>query len=142
MKKLIYIFSLVIILSSCDKILMESEPTDDPITNFEHLWTTADEKYSFFDYKDVDWDAVYPVKTNASLTDYPDGSELSTAAKDFQSAYSKFLADIEYAFDGYPQYLIPAVGGMFRLKDRINSLIRNPIPTMDGVNAAPIFRLD
>ncbi len=90
----------------------------------------------------VDWDAVYPVKTNASLTDYPDGSELSTAAKDFQSAYSKFLADIEYAFDGYPQYLIPAVGGMFRLKDRINSLIRNPIPTMDGVNAAPIFRLD
>jgi len=59
MKKLIYIFSLLIFLSACDKVLMESEPDNDPITNFEYLWTNADEKYSFFDYKDVDWDEVY-----------------------------------------------------------------------------------
>lgn len=92
----------------------------------------------------VDWDAVYPIKTNAKLRDYPEGSELYVAAKEFQTAYSDFLAKIEYAFDGHPEHLIPAVGGMFRLKEQANSLIRNPIPIPgeQGVNAAPIFRLD
>lgn len=89
----------------------------------------------------VDWDAVYPIKTNAKLSDYPAGSELYVAAEEFQTAYSDFLAKIEYAFDGHPEHLIPAVGGMFRLKEQANSLIRNPIPDK-GVNAAPIFRLD
>lgn len=90
----------------------------------------------------VDWDAVYPIKENAKLSDYPEGSELYAAALKFQSAYSQFLGEIEYAFDGHPEHLIPAVGGMFRLKEQANSLIRNPIPGMPGVNAAPIFRLD
>jgi hypothetical protein len=90
----------------------------------------------------VDWEAVYPLKTNARLSDYPEGSEVYVAAKEFLSGYTNFLAEIEYAFDGHPETLIPAVGGMFRLKEQANHLIRNPIPGMDGVNAAPIFRLD
>jgi hypothetical protein len=90
----------------------------------------------------VNWDAVYPIKKNAKLSDYPPDSELYTAALEFQAAYSQFLAEIEYAFDGHPETLIPAVGGMFRLKEQANSLIRNPIPGMNGVNGAPIFRLD
>ncbi len=91
----------------------------------------------------VDWDAVYPIKENAKLSDYPVGTEVYEAAKDFQSAYSKFLKDIEYAFDGHPEELIPAVGGMFRLKEQASYLMRNPIPdNKDGLNAAPIFRLD
>ncbi|HLO47400.1 MAG TPA: ferritin-like protein [Kamptonema sp.] len=90
----------------------------------------------------VDWDAVYPLKTNATLSDYPKGSEVYVAAKDFQSSYHKFLKEIEESFDGHPEKLIPAVGGMFRLKEQASHLIRNPIPGMNGVNAAPIFRLD
>lgn len=90
----------------------------------------------------VDWDAVYPVKPNAKLSDYPKGSELYEAAKDFRREYSEFLSKIEYSFDGHPEALIPAVGGMFRLKDKANLLMRNPIPGLEGVNAAPIFRVD
>jgi Ferritin-like len=90
----------------------------------------------------VDWEAVYPLKTNAKLSDYPEGSELHMAALEFQSAYSTFLAQIEHAFDGHPETLIPAVGGMFRLKNLASLLIRNEIPGMDGVHAAPIYRLD
>jgi hypothetical protein len=91
---------------------------------------------------EVDFEAVYPLKDDAKLSDYPKGSEVYLAAKEFQAAYSKFLADIEYAFDGHREMLIPAVGGMFRLKEQASNLIRNPIPGMDGVNAAPIYRLD
>jgi len=59
MKKLIYIIATLIILSSCEKVLMEDEPVNDPITNFEYLWSTADEKYSFFEYKGINWNDIY-----------------------------------------------------------------------------------
>jgi hypothetical protein len=90
----------------------------------------------------VDWNAVYPVKENARLSDYPQGTELYNAAQEFQRSYSRFLAEIEHALDGHPQELIPAVGGMFRLKDLANLIIRNPIPGTNGVHAAPIYRPD
>ncbi|MBD2578378.1 ferritin-like protein [Oscillatoria sp. FACHB-1406] len=90
----------------------------------------------------VAWDDVYPLIENAKLSDYPEGSEVYNAAREFQAAYSQFLADIEFAFDGNPDRLIPAVGGMFRLKEQASALIRNPIPGGNGLHAAPIFRLD
>ncbi|MEM7758892.1 MAG: ferritin-like protein [Cyanobacteria bacterium P01_A01_bin.40] len=90
----------------------------------------------------VDWGAVYPLKENAKLSDYSGQPELHQAAQDFQSAYSNFLAEIENSFDGHPEALLPAVGGMFKLKYQAERLIKNPIVGLDGVNAAPVFRLD
>ena len=94
----------------------------------------------------VDWDAVYPTMENATLGKLrqycePD-SELYIHAVEFQKAYSDFLGQIEYSFNGHPEELLPAVGGMFRLKELANSLIRNPIPGLDGVNAAPIYKFE
>ncbi len=94
----------------------------------------------------VDWDAVYPVMediTLSKLSNYcePD-SELYTHALEFQQAYSNFLAKIEYSFNGHPEQLLPAVGSMFRLKELANSLIRNPIPGSDGKNAGPIYKFE
>lgn len=91
----------------------------------------------------VDWDAVYPILENAQLKDYPEGSEVHAQAQQFQEAYSQFLAQIEFAFNGHPDKLLPAVGGMFRLKELANNLVRNPIPGRnDGAHAAPIYRPD
>lgn len=91
----------------------------------------------------VDWEAVYPILENAKLSDYPAGSEVYTQAQAFQQAYSQFLAQIEFSFNGHPDKLIPAVGGMFRLKELANNLVRNPIPGRDdGAHAAPIYRPD
>ena len=90
----------------------------------------------------VDWDAVYPIKDNVKLSDYPEGSEVYEAAQEFQSAYSKFLAQIEFSFNGHPEKLLPAVGGMFHLKYQAERLVKNPIPGIDGVHAAPVYRVD
>lgn len=38
---------------------MEEDPVDDPITNFETMWMTIDQKYSFFEYKNINWDDIY-----------------------------------------------------------------------------------
>ena len=59
MKKLAYILLFGILLTGCEKVLMEKEPGDDPVSNFESLWNNANEKYSFFEYKNINWDDIY-----------------------------------------------------------------------------------
>lgn len=90
----------------------------------------------------VDWDAVYPIKTNAIIADYPEGSEVRLAALDFNRAYKGFLADLTIAFNGKPELLIPAVGMMFRIKELALQIVRNPIPDGSGLNAAPTFEME
>lgn len=90
----------------------------------------------------MDWDAAYPIIDNPKLSDFTEGSEVYTAAAEFQSAYSQFLAQLEFAFNGHPEKLLPAVGGMFRLKYQAEHLVKNPLPGMPGVNAAPVYRID
>lgn len=48
-------------LSSCEKLLIEKSPADNPENNFNILWEQVDEKYSFFDFKHINWDSVYNV---------------------------------------------------------------------------------
>ena len=90
----------------------------------------------------VDWTAAYPLKTNAKVADYPEGSDVYLAAMEFNRVYKQFLASLTTAFDGQPQLLIPAVGGMFRIKELAAQLIRNPMPDGSGLNAAPTFEIE
>jgi hypothetical protein len=90
----------------------------------------------------VDWDAVYPVKTNASLDDYRDAPELHAAAVDFNRQYADFLSLLTDAYTGRPELLIDAVVEMFRIRDGMTNLLRNPIPGADGLTAAPTFEIE
>lgn len=89
----------------------------------------------------VSWDDVYPVKVSARLADYPAGSELAGAARDFNADYGAFLALLTQAFNGQPELLQDAVWFMFRLRDAFNRLVRNPLPGSDGLHAAPTFEI-
>jgi hypothetical protein len=90
----------------------------------------------------VDWDAAYPVKTNARLDDYPEGSELRAAAVEFNEFYGDFLTLLTEAYTGQPNLLLEAVPYMFRIRDKLVRLIHNPIPGVEGVNAAPTFDIN
>lgn len=46
-------------LSACTDLLVEEDPTNNPVENFELLWKEVDAKYTFFEYKNIDWQAVY-----------------------------------------------------------------------------------
>ena len=89
----------------------------------------------------VDWDEVYKVKVNARLADYPAGSELAGAVREFNAEYGDFLGLLTKAFDGQPGLLQDAIWYMFRLRDAFNRLVRNPLPGGDGVHAAPTFEI-
>jgi hypothetical protein len=89
---------------------------------------------------DIDYDAVYPVKPNIRLTDFPPDSELLRAANSFNQAYEEFLGFLTKAFNGKPELLIDAVPKMFKFRNWLNILVRNPLP---GTNyhAAPTFEI-
>jgi len=89
----------------------------------------------------VNWDAVHPIKANARLADYTT-PELRAAAVAFNNSYKEFLALLTAAYNGAPRLLLQAVPQMFKLRDQMCQLIHNPIPGMDGVNAAPTFEIE
>jgi hypothetical protein len=88
---------------------------------------------------EVDWDAVYPVQKDARLEHYPEGSELRAGAVGFNQAYAGFLEFLTQAYNGQPELLIEAVWWMFRIRDAMLALIRNPVPGRNGVHAGPTF---
>ncbi len=63
MKKILFYFSFLFLLcnTGCEQILIEDDPENKAVDNFNLLWNTVDEKYSFFIYKNIDWDSVYSV---------------------------------------------------------------------------------
>lgn len=87
----------------------------------------------------VEWDAVYPIKKNVHLEDYEAGSELRAAAVAFNEAYAGLLRLLTAAYTGQPRLLLDAVPSMYRVRDRLDVLLRNPLPGAGGLHAAPTF---
>ena len=53
--------SVLLLSVSCEEIFMEGEAEYSAVENFEEMWRTVDENYSFFTSKNIDWDSVYQV---------------------------------------------------------------------------------
>lgn len=90
----------------------------------------------------VDWNAVYPIATNARVADLAEGSDVRAAADNFNWIYGEFLNLLTRAFNGEPPLFVEAVGGMFRLKEMSYQLMRQPLPGGPGLNAAPTFEVN
>jgi hypothetical protein len=52
------LFTTIIGISSCEKVLIEKDPTNNPKSNFNFLYQTIKDKYSFLDFKKINWDSV------------------------------------------------------------------------------------
>jgi len=61
MKNFLSIALLTTVLFSCEDVFFDDDPPNDPVTNFDILWNRMNERYSFFEYKGIDWDSVYQV---------------------------------------------------------------------------------
>lgn len=58
MKYILIILFLVLVMG-CQDTFLGNDPDNTPRNNFESLWRTLDQKYSYFSYKNVDWNKVY-----------------------------------------------------------------------------------
>ncbi len=67
------VFIVLLSLFSCEKVLFEEDlATTNPHKNFEYLWNECNEKYTYFDLKNIDWDAT---KTKYAAKLYDDMSQ-------------------------------------------------------------------
>ncbi|WP_417600077.1 S41 family peptidase [Owenweeksia hongkongensis] len=57
MKKYILLL-LLPLFASCEKMMMDDNPADNPQENFDILWNTINEKYSFLGLKNINWDSI------------------------------------------------------------------------------------
>ena len=72
MKRIFPTLILSVTLFSCEKVIMPKSGKADPVTVFETLWKTIDRGYSFFEYKNIDWNAEYQVyrpQVNNNMTE-------------------------------------------------------------------------
>lgn len=51
----------LIFLTGCTQLWIEDDPKNTYPENFEVIWNTLDQRYTFFDYKKIDWDSVRTV---------------------------------------------------------------------------------
>lgn len=56
--KIILILCAVIGLQSCSKLLMDDDPENTNVQNFDLLWENIDKRYSFFEFKNISWDEL------------------------------------------------------------------------------------
>jgi carboxyl-terminal processing protease len=49
----------MVIAGGCVDALVGGNPSDTPATVFDRVWADFDRNYSFFEYKNIDWDAVH-----------------------------------------------------------------------------------
>jgi len=71
-KSILCFVALIPLLYACEELLMEPEADTDPVSIFDEAWTFADREYSFFDFKDIDWDAAYDTfrpRVSPNMTD-------------------------------------------------------------------------
>lgn len=60
MKKIAWLLVFVISFTACNDVIFEEDlASSSPKENFEYLWRECDEKYSYFELKEIDWNEVY-----------------------------------------------------------------------------------
>jgi hypothetical protein len=56
--KLVFAITLILVLAGCEKALIQPDPANSTVENFDLLWKVMDEKYAYFTYKNIDWNAL------------------------------------------------------------------------------------
>lgn len=74
----------------------------------------------------VDWDAVFNMRENPSMDQYPEGSEIHAGLNAFNEVYTNLLNVLQVSFSGQPGRLREGVGLMYDLKYKAEALMKTP----------------
>ena len=69
MKKINYFLIILILFTSCKKMILGNEPENNPEAIFETIWKDLDEHYSLFEVRNTNWDSlktIYQPQINAN----------------------------------------------------------------------------
>ncbi|EPR71459.1 hypothetical protein ADICYQ_0361 [Cyclobacterium qasimii M12-11B] len=49
---------VLLFFTSCDSWILPEDPKTEPLDIFDSLWKDVNERYSFFEHKDIDWENI------------------------------------------------------------------------------------
>lgn len=93
---------LLVSLSACNSLFIEEDPDNSFEENFEIFWQEFDRHYSFFDIKDLDWQAVYDTNIQR-VRNFTSDEELFLLLRDLTLAFEDGHVNL-YRFDTRVNY--------------------------------------
>ena len=61
LKNSFLIIAFIVVLFGCEEVFFKQNQVNDPVNNFEYLWTNMSQRYSLFEFKNINWDSIYSV---------------------------------------------------------------------------------
>ena len=104
--KLTVLATFIILLTSCEKNLFEENlESTNPQVNFEYLWNQCNEKYSYFDLKNVNWDNVkstYSAKLYDGMSNEELFDVLGGMLKELKDGHTALFSNLNISFFPIP----------------------------------------
>lgn len=95
--RLVALISVSAIASSCEGLFFEKDmASSDPYDNFDYLWKECDKKYSYFELKNIDWNAVreeYRAKLYDGMTDDSLFNVLGAMLNELHDDHTNLISD-------------------------------------------------
>lgn len=99
----------MLLITACNSLFIEDDPSDSFEENFEVFWQTFDRHYSFFDIKALDWQAAYDTNIQR-VRGFTTNEELFVLLRDLTLAFQDghvnlYRSNTRVAFDlqeGFP----------------------------------------
>lgn len=97
MKKILLIIICAFVFSSCEKLFFgEDLQSTDPFVNFDYLWSQIDQKYSYFTFKEINWDEVkvrYRAQLSKNMTQEELFDVMANMMKELKDDHSNLISD-------------------------------------------------
>ena len=103
------LLAIFLLFTGCEKAFMDEDPKAEPREVFNVLWEEVDRKYTFFEFKNVDWDsvnAVYSSKIRSDMTDRELFDVLAEMLNTLKDGHVNLVSDFDRSryWDWYLDY--------------------------------------
>ena len=115
--KIIIALAFLVFATSCEKMILEPNPSDDNLSVFDEYWKLVNEKYAMLEFKNVDWqmvrDTMRPKINNEMSEEAFFGviGDMATLLHDAHSwvHFGDSLRGWNNLYEGYEQNLHPEI---------------------------------
>ena len=105
------VISVLIVFSSCEKLLFAPQPANTNMNNFELLWQLVNDKYCYFSEKRVNWDsihAVYKTSVNNTMDSHTFFNKMSDMLAELKDGHVGITSNFDTSFYGGWKFNYPS----------------------------------
>lgn len=102
MQKFKYLLLLSPLFFSCEKLIFEEDlASTNPVDNFEYLWNECNEKYTYFELKEINWDEIYTqysVQVNDSMSNEELFQVMANMLLELKDGHTNLISNLNISF--------------------------------------------